>query len=769
MSFIANRNHHQDVADGLCFNPSRKLLNPKFESYKLKQFDERNIHRIRLPKRFNSGLDRRQISFNHDDLKLEARANYLLTGCFPSEKRDTQSQAPTSQPSYLEPQLIWIEPNKLDIWSIIFKSPTTLEEPQILHLLTLPDVRHEPGIDEKAKEKLQLDYPSAVPIPTGWSFECAHVKPWLVSDGKETLFLVDLKPDAPSIMAQTLLSDELGTSGEDASRKEHRSFKVCSVQPIKSHPDTFWIILRSKAQYTTKLQTAQSSSATSVLKVPEPRFNVYLVQLQVLSAMSDGDDSTHFTIHLNTLAQLTGRHDVILTEFDSIRQRWCFSSHSKYVLTSQLEHDKPDDTSEHLAERSLATAMAQPPITAPYKWSQTSTTLTLQFPIPHTLPSKSINLIFDSDWIAFKLHEPVSTSATVLKDFLDTLAQHFKLQLQDLTSSCGFQLELWDHIQPADSVWYTECSEADPILTIELEKRHQLRWPQVFKTDDQVDQVFDSTDFEAIRSNLQKYTSGTEPESEGPRNLKAKSGLGSTPSNKPSSDQPPSFLGGYHTSLTAGGMDDEIDSANQTITLGAVFTWLAPVQSDSRISACSWDVTTPHDMLPVEIISTKLPLYNLAPEPQDSVDFTPSIMVKRDVDGLVFEPPSSVRTDPNLYQWTHTQTFPAMSFVMASKRDIRLTFHTDQHSFIFENSNAPSLDNKPQIGNMFIYRQTRPPDETVADQLVIKLNTTPCGALIGVAGLRSRSDKQQVEDESQAEGLMMVCLCEAELILCRNF
>lgn len=106
-------------------------------------------------------------------------------------------------------------------------------------------------------------------------------------------------------------------------------------------------------------------------------------------------------------------------------------------------------------------------------------------------------------------------------------------------------------------------------------------------------------------------------------------------------------------------------------------------------------------------------------------------MIKRDVDGLVFEPPTRPNQHP--YQWNHIQTFPAMPFVMASKSDIRLTCCTAKHSFIFEHSNAPSLNHKPQIGNLFVYRCTEPPNQTVADQMVIKLKTDPCGPLIGVS------------------------------------
>ncbi|EGF97105.1 uncharacterized protein MELLADRAFT_87943 [Melampsora larici-populina 98AG31] len=234
---------------------------------------------------------------------------------------------------------------------------------------------------------------------------------------------------------------------------------------------------------------------------------------------------------------------------------------------------------------------------------------------------------------------------------------------------------------------------------------------------------------------------------------KQKQGLGAIPITGSTSGQPSStVLGGKHIGLSNAEVDDEIDSGNQSQSLGAVFTWLSPVNGDESLeSKHHWITITPHEMIPVEIISRSLPVHNLEPEIPSSNPTRSSIMIKNDIDGLVFESPiSSTRSMSPNYQWDHIQTIPAMSFVMASKRDIRLSCYTEDQTIIFEDSRVSMEDEgKQQIGNMMIYYHSKHSKPIQSDQSVIKLNQTPCGSLIGVIGLRNHH-------QDHSNGLIMI-------------
>ncbi|KAH9825039.1 hypothetical protein DFH28DRAFT_921023 [Melampsora americana] len=757
--------------DCLCFNPRRKLLNSKFESYKLKQYDEGNIHRFTLPKRYNPTIKHKRISFNSDELKLESRENHLLSGLFPSDdhKVDSNHPVPKSE-QLLEPQLIWIDRTDLQIWSVVFNSPSNFEDLEIVPLLTLPDSRHDVGLDDEMIEEIELDTPTAIAMPPSWSCKSGRSKPWLISDGKETLFLVNLHPNARAIIARTRLSDHLVNADEDASQKGDRSFKICSIKSIDADPDTFWVIIRSKGRFPSELSTS-GSSAAKAKKVMRPKFNIHLFELRVSPVMCDGDDPPLFDLHLIPLAELTGQHDLILTEFDPTYKRWCFASRSKFVIV-RPQHDevKSNETIDQTTKESTTEVLTELPIPPPYSWSQTSTTLTIQFPIPDHIPTKSFNLTFDADRITVKLQSN-SLPADVAKKsdhYLHTLSSYFKTSIDFSSSSSLIQLDLWDQIRSKDSLWYTNTSDqGHTTLTIELEKRHELRWPQVFKSDDQLDQVFDPADFEAIRSKLEKYTTDLDLESSADLIQKQKQGLGAIPINDTTSGPRSSTaLGGTHIGLSNAEVDDEIDSGNQSQSLGAVFTWLRQVNGDGSLESKSdWSTITPHEMIPVEIISRSLPVHHLKSEVKTFNLSRSSIMIKNDIDGLVFEPPisSSTQSISPPYQWDHLQTFPAMSFVMASKRDIRLSCHTEDQTIIFEDSRRMNDEHTQEIGNMLIYYHSKDLKQIKADQLVIKLNQNPCGSLIGVIGLRKFD-----EGGHHSNGLVMICLCEKELIVCKD-
>ncbi|ORY32515.1 hypothetical protein BCR39DRAFT_464431 [Naematelia encephala] len=143
------------------------------------------------------------------------------------------------------------------------------------------------------------------------------------------------------------------------------------------------------------------------------------------------------------------------------------------------------------------------------------------------------------------------------------------------------------------------------------------------------------------------------------------------------------------------------------------------------------------------------------------------VIIKSAVDGLSFTPEPG--PDPIKTPWTHISTNPALSFVLSSKRDLRLVRHltktsisADAHSpkrprtehstsaattvFAFDSGTSSTL-----TGNAYIYYPAS--TTTTARQGVIRVSGAERGAVLGV-GCISAGDEDVV-----------IALCEKELVI----
>jgi hypothetical protein len=119
--------------------------------------------------------------------------------------------------------------------------------------------------------------------------------------------------------------------------------------------------------------------------------------------------------------------------------------------------------------------------------------------------------------------------------------------------------------------------------------------------------------------------------------------------------------------------------------------------------------------------------------------------VKNHIDGTVFrlDHTSDLRAE-----WNHTATFPALSFVLASKEDTRFTYHVSSRAVLaFENGN------RDRGGNVYIYWGARSNDMW-AKQVVLKVGDASSGSLLGVGAFRNGQGKA-----------LLICLTEGDLIL----
>ncbi|KAF8517427.1 hypothetical protein BU17DRAFT_49856 [Hysterangium stoloniferum] len=257
---------------------------------------------------------------------------------------------------------------------------------------------------------------------------------------------------------------------------------------------------------------------------------------------------------------------------------------------------------------------------------------------------------------------------------------------------------LWDTIDPSSSLWTWERGSETKagLLTLHLEKGHPgTRWSSVFSQGFEpvdVPETLDPSELANIRDMLDKYTASL---------------------------QDGSGLGHGVPSLSEGERDNEVDSS-----VGYAFklTWVgenAPV--DDALSI----------LLSLPLPGIQQPL---------------SLVVKNDIDGPIFALDEAGMT------WTHTATYPALGFVLASKRDTRFTFHVGSQAVLAFESGARNGGG----GNVYIYRGISIPNAISAKQGVFQ-QSPGAGTLIGVGAITSKTGEQ-----------ILLCLSELELTVCRN-
>ncbi|KAI7964100.1 hypothetical protein MJO29_004527 [Puccinia striiformis f. sp. tritici] len=662
--------------DRMCFIANRNLLNPRFESYKLKEYDQSRIRTIPLSKPIDLEIRSGNQNKNYQELKTKSKWNHFLVGRFSAKL-----------------QLIWIEPKTLKISSLI--NPTS-KDPLVSELLELPDIR-----SDQQQPGIEYDYPTGIALDDYCTKLQTDCKLWFILDGSNNLFLVDLN-HSPQILARK----ELNTSDSFI----HGFYTLSSVHIKDSQSDQFWMVLRSKS-----IQTTPRKKLI---------YTIYLVEIHIKPNPSQTETTLPFDLDIKIHTNLKGSDDLLSTHYDPINHRWCFRSTSEYTSYQEISESPPEEDEKVIKkEENMEIDQKSSAITPhPYNWNQTLDSLTIIFVIPFSITSKSIKIDIRSNALHFKLPGPlIPTQEETEQDNLDYLSNLFRYFGQEKQQGTELKLELWDQINAEESTWFIESSSSTSgtttTLTIEIEKRSKLRWPHVFKIDTGVSEIMDPIELRSITENLAKYTSLTEEES----NKQKRGGLGSLKGSEPSTKDP-TYPSIQNTSLTAGEIDEEIDLGhNDILVTGMVMTWLtSPNQTDAS-NGTDWSVRVAQNGIPIHVISNPLKVINLDDDHPSEADHDSSIMIKSDIDGLVFNPPTDDTQD---LQWTHTLTYPALAFVMASKREIWNSFYTPQFSLVFETSSSGSSSFTKSLGNLFVYYRATSDRQPISTQRVIQLSSS---------------------------------------------
>lgn len=462
------------------------------------------------------------------------------------------------------------------------------------------------------------------------------------------------------------------------------------------------------------------------------------------------------------------------TYVERVGSRWIFGASKTFAMSGpsgEAALEQQDDQDARTTETPGA-ALDLAEADYPYSWSQTKTSIVLTIDkLPaDILPSRDIVCLLRPNTLTLQIHARENASLKpVLRQFLRNGGKD------------GVH-DWWDTIEGQESTWTWE-KEVDPAtgvtlgkLELSLEKANEgVKWPQLFAPrqeneeddegilpvqtsrpaqDDEDEWKYKEIDVPETMSEEDKaYTKASlegfhQPPAVAPKNKYA--GLGHQDLVNLTQSKPVATGHGDtadRSGVTLPGLlreeieeeeddgyddDDHMDGGEFASLGGAgsskagkesVFTYLE--RDDAGTSV--WTTKTFSKTASVSVLSR--PLKGRSDKPDQN------LLIKAHVDGHLYVPPRDKKEVP----WTHVATNPAISFVLASKRDAQFVYHRSGEDgatvFVFESRQAHGLG-----GNLYIYwppvKSTSAGEKsraTEAKQTVIKFGEgIETGQLLGV-------------------------------------
>jgi hypothetical protein len=371
----------------------------------------------------------------------------------------------------------------------------------------------------------------------------------------------------------------------------------------------------------------------------------------------------------------------------------------------------------------------------PFSWAQSSTSVTVSISLP---PSTARALI----------HPTIGTK---------TLSVLVGEASSPQTSLEGFaKRAYWDSVRSNESFWEwdAECG----VLTLELEKTNpQTRWPHLFLPSGTTPDYLDVPEElapearKAIAADLDRFTAGL--------------------------DLPDSAPGGIASLMREEmDIDDEGDdeglAADGEARVGRPVRWTfvdadggggrlldrdaqlvaRTLQGTEALIATALEWTQNgfaklDDKLPSVLVKHSVSLRGATcRSPQD--DTLTLSCLPRQLDALLFAPPPS----PPTTTFTHAKTFPALAFVLSSKRQTKYILHSSLAPATVLAFSTPTTASSQ--GDLFVYRDAQ--GGTTAASGVVKLGGGDDGELLGVKGVKTGS------------GNVLVALCERRLVVVKD-
>jgi hypothetical protein len=513
----------------------------------------------------------------------------------------------------------------------------------------------------------------------------------LVSDGQDLLYLVNLNSNMVSVEANIVATFALPSVDENSLGSPLRIHTAHQLSPLS-------IIATLSSRY----YPSKSSAKKPEGQHTRVEFDVWGVKLNPLT-----QQAWDIPAQLEVLWHRRGE-DVPLYIMMNKEGGLHLIGGSEYHKLDTPPLSVYEATPEEIvplpqATGDLATLNA-PSAPPPYSWTQTPDAVTIAIPLPSTTPKDKIRVLFSSTTLT--LHVDLELSTPLVVSVPKYSAK-----------------KLWDGISPSSSFWTfdREAERAYGVLSLHLEKQHDgTRWSHIFADtntgssspeDVDVPETLDPSELWNIREALEKYTAALKGDDT--------SGLG---------------LGRGVPSLAENEVDEEVDSS---VGRTAYMTYVPDPTTDAQPES----LLTKHYSTPFQLLS--------APIPGQTLGGT-SLIIKTNIDGSVFQLDETLDNSqsPN---WKHRATYPALAFVLASKRDTRFTYHIHDTAVLAFESGSNNRG-----GNLYIYYPTEPNART-AKQSILRIGDGHGGALMGVASLMDSKGQH-----------VIACLGEGELTLIRN-
>ncbi|KAG6850746.1 hypothetical protein H0H93_009369 [Arthromyces matolae] len=617
------------------FEPTRTLLNPKFEGYKLDPVSQDEIvSRFSLDFKPSQATvsGRSPLSFQ----EVQSRITHNHLAVCPQGNRAMYIDAAH--------KVVVIDIDEASIvpsFNVIYDLPSPIRSDNI--------------------EYPHREYPTAAFItPTSA----------VVSDGGGLLYTINF---ADGIVSEPLGTFTLPSPGPP--------FRIHSVHTAST--DAILAILSSR-YYGSDAESTQSKD------LPSTNFDIWGVKITLTS-------TSHSRVQeMDVLWHRRGQDVPIYTAFVQSLDAALLIGGTKYESlgneTSPPYEPSPDEIVPiSRADEKFDTDAPEPAKPPPYSWTQTSDSVTMAIPLPSSTPKSTIKVLFSPQSLTVHVDNEVSSSVPIPR---------------------YSARRLWDGILSSTSYWTwdREAEHSFGLLTLYLDKQHQgTKWTQVFASnaDQEVEvlETLDPSELWHVREALEKYTAAL-------REGDDASGLG---------------LGHGVPSLAEGELDMEVDDV---VGRKAYLTWV-----DSNGNVPQWWKNA--EDIPFQLLSTLIPGHGASKL---------SVIVKSNLDGIVH---TLDEKDSKTPVWTHTSTFSALSFVLASKQDTRFTFHDTGAVFAFEGGI------RDRGGNVYIYRAASA-DSKWAKQAILKVGDGYGGSLLGIGKLRV------------AGATVILCLAEGELIILKN-
>ncbi|KAF9533252.1 hypothetical protein CPB83DRAFT_806226 [Crepidotus variabilis] len=593
------------------FKINRRVLNPKFEGYKLDPIRQEDaVSRFKLTRKPTQATTSTRLPLTFEEMRSRIGHNHLAV------------EGDAGLLLYVDSQLtvcLISLPTNIKLKDDISPSFRALYEMATPMDLTIGTG----GIT------VQKEYPSA-------SFLGPSAA--AVADGNGLLYVLPIKDEHGFTEPVGIFTLRTGGAVNSPFKIQH----CHRLSPITA------VLLLSSRHYPED-KPNQNSSHSRV------EFDLWAVKIELLSLRTNAQQR-----ELEVFWHRRGQDVPVYATFVEEIKSYLIISGSSYpdgnILYNRHYEPTPEEMApvpregELLGHFALDSDLAEPPPKPhPYSWTQSPDAITVAFPLPSTTSKTDIKVLFTVQTLTLHIKAtplPASDSTA-----LPPLPHYTTKQLWDSvnTSSC-----FW--------TWDKEAEHSYGLLTLHMEKKHEdTRWMQVFATASMplgsivternpthdVPESVDPSEMVKIRESMEKWTGSL-------LSGEDSSGLG---------------LGTGIPTLMEGEMDDEVDAQ---VGRKVLVTWIGeggttPEWTKGENGTDSRQFGARQEQwedVPITILSTPLPGPTLTAARLN-------LILKQDLDGAVF----SLINFNSTPSWEHTSTYSALAFVLASKQDTRFTYH----------------------------------------------------------------------------------------------